>query len=325
MTTAVSGGTGFVGSNIVRMLAERGHRVVSLDITPPNEMVLKYLDPWKAQIDFVEVDILDTDALDSLARSGRMDGVDRFIHAAVWTSTLPETERDEGKRIIDVNVGCTINLLEMASRISAERFLYVSSGGVYRGQGGPGKVLTEDLPLLPSSYYGVTKFASEGITKRYGELHELETVSVRLSTPYGPMERATDYRLKMGMLYDWTRSVVRGEPVHVAAEVGFIDWMFATDKAEGIITVSDAPVLEHSMYNITQGDPTSLAGLMDAFRQAEPSVTFTGPGADGQSPLVDTGQMDVSRLHSLGFRPKYDIVSGVAEYIRWRREFPFLD
>ena len=50
--------------------------------------------------------------------------------------------------------------------------------------------LTEDLPLLPESFYGVTKFASEGITKRYGELHDLETVSVRLSSPYGPMERA---------------------------------------------------------------------------------------------------------------------------------------
>ena len=68
MATAVSGGTGFVGSNIVRMLTERGHRVVSLDIAPPNEMVLKYLGPWADQIDFVEVNILDTDALDALGR-----------------------------------------------------------------------------------------------------------------------------------------------------------------------------------------------------------------------------------------------------------------
>ena len=325
MATAVSGGTGFVGSNIVRMLAERGHRVVSLDIAPPNEMVLKYLRPWEDQIDFVAVDILDTDALKAVAESSVMSGVDRIIHAAVYTSTLQETERDDSKRIIDVNVGCTINLLEMARGISAKRFLYVSSGGVYRGQGGPGKVLTEDLPLLPESFYGVTKFASEGITRRYGELHDLETVSVRLSSPYGPMERATDYRLKMGMLYDWTRSVVREEPIHVPAEVGGGDWMFVTDKAEAIATVSDAPVLDHSMYNITQGDPTSLGGLMDAFRQAEPSVEFTGPGAEGKVAQWNQGHMDVSRLWGLGFRPRYNIVSGVAEYIRWRREFPFLD
>ena len=325
MATAVSGGTGFVGSNIVRMLAERGHRVVSLDIAPPNEMVLKYLKPWADSISFVEVDILDTEALDSVAGSLVMDGVDKIVHAAVYTSTLPETERDDAKRIIDVNVGCTINLLEMARKISAKRFLYVSSGGVYRGQGGPGKALTEDLPLLPSSFYGVTKFASEGITKRYGELHDVETVSVRLSSPYGPMERATDYRLKMGMLYDWTRSVVRGETIHVPAEVGGGDWMFVTDKAEAIATVLDAPTLEHDMYNITQGAPTSLEGLMDAFRQAEPSVEFAGPGAEGKSVPWNQGHMDVSRLHGLGFRPKYNIASGVAEYIRWRREFPFLD
>ncbi len=325
MATAVSGGTGFVGSNIVRMLSERGHRVVSLDIAPPNNMVLKYLKPWVDQIHFLEVDILDTGALNSAADSCAMAGVDKIIHAAVYTSTLPETERDDSKRIIDVNVGCTINLLEMARRIGAKRFLYVSSGGVYRGQGVPGKALTEDMPLAPTSFYGVTKFASEGITKRYGELHDLETVSVRLSSPYGPMERATDYRIKMGMLYDWTRSVVRGEPIKVPADVGGGDWMFATDKAEAIATVLDAPMLEHSMYNITQGERTSPEGLMDAFRRAEPSVEFTGAGADGKSTSPDQGYMDVNRLHALGFRPKYDITSGVAEYINWRRSFPFLD
>ncbi len=325
MATVVSGGTGFVGSNIVRMLAERGHRVVSLDIAPPNEMVLKYLAPWGGQIDFVEVDLLDTEALKSVAASRVMEGVDKIVHAAVYTSSLAETEREDSKRIIDVNVGCTINLLEMARCISARRFLYVSSGGVYRGQGGPGKSLTEDLPLLPRSFYGITKFASEGITGRYGELHDLETVSVRLSSPYGPMERATDYRIKMGMLYNWTRSVVRGEPIHVAAEVRGDDWMFVTDKAEAIATVLDAPSLEHSMYNITQGEPATLEVLMESFRRAEPSVEFTGPGADGTGSVLDEGHMDVSRLRGLGFRPKYNIVSGAAEYIRWRREFPFLD
>ena len=122
MATAVSGGTGFVGSNIVRMLAERGHRVVLPRHAPPNNMVLKYLKPWVDQIHFLEVDILDTGALNSAADSCAMAGVDKIIHAAVYTSTLPETERDDSKRIIDVNVGCTINLLEMARRIGAKRF-----------------------------------------------------------------------------------------------------------------------------------------------------------------------------------------------------------
>ena len=325
MATVVSGGTGFVGSNIVRTLAKRGHRVISLDIAPPNEMVLKYLTPWMDRIEFAEVDILDTEALDALANSEIVSEVDKVVHAAVYTSSLEETERDESKRIIDVNIGCTINLLEMARHISAKRFLYVSSGGVYRGQGGPGVALTEDLPLAPTSFYGITKFASEGITERYGELHDVETVSVRLSSPYGPMERATDYRIKMGMLYNWTRSVVRGEPIHVPTEIRGDDWMFVTDKAEAIATVLDAPALGYSMYNITQGAPTSVKGLMEAFRSAEPSVEFTGPGADGRGSVLDGGYMDVSRLHSLGFRPEYDINGGVSEYIKWRREFPFLD
>ena len=64
---------------------------------------------------------------------------------------------------------------------------------------------------------------------------------------------------------------------------------------------------------------------MEAFQQAEPGVKFVGPGVEVQDSDERRGYMDVSRLRELGFTPKHDLVSGVREYLNWRRTFPFLD
>ncbi|GIT01398.1 MAG: hypothetical protein CM1200mP27_00230 [Chloroflexota bacterium] len=75
------------------------------------------------------------------------------------------------------------------------------------------QTLNEETPPSPDNLYGITKFSSEMITSRYGELHGLSTVSVRLSTPYGPMERITGHRAVMSVFYDWTGRAVRGESI----------------------------------------------------------------------------------------------------------------
>ena len=72
--------------------------------------------------------------------------------------------------------------------------------------------LNEDAPPVPLNLYGITKYASELLTQRYGELHGISTASVRLSTPYGPMERVTGHRAVMSVFYQWTGQALRGGP-----------------------------------------------------------------------------------------------------------------
>ena len=84
MTTLVTGGTGFVGSNIVKVLAQRGHKVVSVDIAPPDDMVLRYNNDVADRITWVPGDILDGQTLAD-AVEGR--SIDRVVHAAVYTGT----------------------------------------------------------------------------------------------------------------------------------------------------------------------------------------------------------------------------------------------
>ena len=126
MATLVTGGTGFIGINIVKTLAQRGHEVICSDLVPPDELSKKYLAPWTDQVVFVQGDILDQAVLAQLEDHS----ITRIVHAAVFTGILPEIEAGRSRSIVDINVMGTTNLLELASRLPTERFLYISSGSV---------------------------------------------------------------------------------------------------------------------------------------------------------------------------------------------------
>ena len=69
------------------------------------------------------------------------------------------------------------------------------------------------MALFPINLYDITKYACEMLSERYGNLHGFETVSVRLSSPYGPMERVTGHRAVMSQVYEWTGSAMRDEAI----------------------------------------------------------------------------------------------------------------
>ena len=330
MATLVTGGTGFVGANIVRDLARNGHQVVSFDIIGPDQLFQNFIGESSSQVTFVQGDIVDRA---SVERLGNEHEIGKIVHAAVYTVNREALETERSRDVIAINIEGTANLLELARTQQVSRFVYVSSGAAY-GSALPGdQTLNEETPPAPQNLYGITKFASEMITRRYGELHGISTASVRLSTPYGPMERVTGHRAVMSVFYDWTGRAVRGEsitaPNLVQGRDQGRDYTYVADIADGIRTVLDAPSLPHGLYNITGGTWVTFQEILDRLVELSPATQVVTPavsqaksGGDGYS----RGPLSGHRLFDdLGWTPKYDLKAGLADYILWRKDANFLE
>ena len=318
MAALVTGGTGFVGSNIVRTLAQRGHTVVCHDLVAPGNLVMDYLGHWASKVTFIQGDILDRE---DVARAGDYE-IDKIVHAAVFTGILPNIESDQGHSIAEINVMGTTNLLELARRVRPERFLYVSSVSVYGDGRDPDDVLHEDDRLYPRTLYALTKYASELLTRRYGELHGFQTVSVRLGTPYGPMERVTGHRANQSLMKEWTGYVVRGEPIEVSHRAQGQALTYVADIAGGICSVLDAPSLSHDVYNNSSTEWNTLGEMLDMIRELRPDLRVVDVSDEG--PVESGNRMDVTRLREdVGFVPEYDTASGIRHYLEWRKETGF--
>ena len=320
MATLVTGGTGFVGSNIVKALAQRGHSVVCLDIAAPDALVRSYLEPWSAQVTFIQGDILN----EGDVAQAEAYPIDKIVHAAVFTGVLPEVEKQRSRSIVDINLMGTTNLLELARRRPPERFLYVSSGSVHGDDRGPDEVLREDDAVNPRSLYAVGKYTSELLTRRYGELHGFQTVSVRLGGPYGPMERVTGHRANQGVLKEWTGNIVRGEPIEVSNRNLRRSFTYVADIAEGICSVLDAPTLTYGAYNNSSADWHTIGEVVDVLQGLHAGLRVVEVA---EKDLGDRGhRMDVARLREdVGFVAEFDLMSGLRDYLAWRLDAGFTE
>jgi UDP-glucose 4-epimerase len=323
MTLLVTGATGFVMSVLARhwLESDPAARLVVLDAAPLDAVAERYFAPFMQRLSVLVADVTRPETWQpALARHG----VTHIVHGATITplsrGTVAEAKRepeaDNPARIMDVNVMGTVAVLEWARTLpKLERFIYVSSGAVYKHHGPdrPGEPLPEDGYVMPRRLYGISKLASELITERYGDLFGLSTASVRPSSVYGPMDRVTpsrNFRHVPNRIAHMAVEGVKCVRVNTLDAVG--DYIQVEDVARAIVALLRAPRLRYSAYNIACGATASIGDMVGWAAEKVPEFRAEIVPAEQADIVQDPtlrdgmwGAYDISRLSAeTGWKPR---------------------
>ena len=268
----------------------------------------------------VKGDVLD---LQSLLAALDHHGADRIIHGAAVTA-IGDLEPDAARQAALVNVGGTATVLEAARLAEVKRFVHLSSASVY-GAADPRVPLDEESPIEPNGIYGITKRAGEDIVRRYIELFGMDGVILRLSAPYGPLERPNRLRTVMSPVFHWCRAALNGDEVELADDLER-DLTYVSDTARCVVLAFQSPKLRHDVYNASCGESLRFSDILAVLARVRPGFRFRLKGGGELSPFFRDslrGPLFMERARTdLGFVPRYDIESGLSHYLDWLATHP---
>jgi UDP-glucose 4-epimerase len=310
----ITGGLGFIGLNTARAFLEAGEDVVLTRYRTQREP--EFLTPHLGRRAFIEsVDVLDAA---SLLEAGRRHPITGIVHLA--GAAIAGLAPGDGLR---ATVLGTLNVLEAASALGVRRVSLASSTTVYIGAAG--ERWREDLPLPVASPYPIVAYKKilEIAGDHYAAQTELSVVSLRIPLVYGPF-----YRSMNNLASRLVQAAVTGVPGPLPAPGRpfapvFEDdenWnlCYAVDCGEAIARVQLAPALAHSTYNIGGAANVSNRELAEAVRRAVPEAKLAlQPGRSG-APRVAALDLGWIRADT-GWAPRYDVETGIAEYVAWLR------
>jgi len=247
MRITVTGGAGFVGANLCRLLAERGHEVLALDDLSTG--LLSNMDGF--EVDLRIGSVLDADDLASACR-----GADSEVHLAAEPSVTRSLHNP--RRSHDANVTGTLCVLETARRTGAH-VVVASSSSVYGHN--PELPRAEDQVCMPASPYAAGKLAAESYALAHGASFGLDCLALRLFNVYGPLQRAD--HAYAAVVPKFIRAALRGEPLPVQGDGEQTrDFTFVDTVAEILAAAVEGRVASASPVNLAFGTSTSVNQLV---------------------------------------------------------------
>ncbi len=323
MTLLVTGATGFAMSVLGRewLDADPAARLVILDNAPLDAAAQRYFAPVMKRVNVIVADVTRPETWQAALAT---NDIRHVVHGATVTplsrgtaaEARREPEAENPKRIIDVNVMGTVAMLEwVRAQPRPPRFIYVSSGAVYKHHGPdcPGEPLPEDGYVMPRRLYGISKLASELITERYRDLFGLSATAVRPSSVYGTMDRVTASRNFRHVPNRIAHAALDGAKrirVNTLNAVG--DYLHVEDLARGIISLLRAPSLRYCAYNVAYGATATIRDIVGWVAERVPGfhaeVTAPEDAELLQDPALKDGMWgayDISRISGeTGWKPR---------------------
>ena len=299
MKILITGGSGFLGRNLIERLKSEGHDISCLD---------RYLAPFLEEygVRTIQGDIYEQVAVDEAVR-----GMDVVVHMAC--TTLPKTSNDDPYFDVLTNVGGSIRLLDSAVKNNIKKFVFISSGGTVYGT--PKEVpIKETHPTNPECSYGITKLTIEKYLQLYMDLKGLQTCTLRLANPYGKYQR---YKAIQGVIPVFCYKALKGEPIQIWGD-GTVkrDFIAIEDTVRAISMAIDSPTAT-GVFNIGGGGAFSLNEILDCIEQIIGKKLIREYG-ESRPFDVPISYLDISKAEQiLGWKPEIDVKTGIGSTIEW--------
>lgn len=305
MKVVITGGCGFIGSNLAHELADENEVIVIDDLSTGrsenNEDLLN-----NENYRFVKGSITDLDLLKQI-----FDGADYVFHQAAIPS-VPRSIKDPAKTN-EVNISGTLNVLIAAEHNNVKKVVYASSSSVY----GDTPALPKEEGMIPNplSPYAVSKLTGEYYCKVWSDIYGLKTASLRYFNVYGPkQDPSSEYA---AVIPKFITRVLNGEPPIIYGDGEQTrDFTFVKDVVSANILAAKSSVT--GIFNIGGGQRISINELAETIIKA--SGTGTDPGLTYMEPRegdVKHSLADIHRAESIiGYNPAYTLDDGLEETIR---------
>ena len=311
MRILITGAAGFIGSHLSERLLNNGHSVIGVDNFDD------FYDPQvkrrnisrclqNDRFRLIEADIRDNSAMDGATGQD----VEAIVHLAAKAGVRPSIE--EPLVYADVNINGTMVLLELAKKHGIDKFIIASSSSVY-GNNEKVPFSEEDNVDFPISPYAATKKACELICHTYHHLFGTAITCLRFFTVYGPRQRPDL------AIHKFARLIEAGQPIPVYGDGSMMrDFTYIDDIIDGTVAAIDR-CAGFNIYNLGESQPISVSDLIAEIENAlgKKAVREHLPLQPGD---VERTYADVAKAgRDLGYHPKTDIRTGLANFAEWLR------
>ncbi len=317
-TALITGGMGFIGSNLAIRLANLGAQVTILDSMIPDYGGNEFnLYPVKDRVRVNYCDVRDESAVSYLVRNQNFvfHLAGQVCHIMSLSNPFPD---------IEINITGTAVLME-ALRKHNQDAIVVYTGT--RGQYGPSVSLpvNEEAPTNPKGIYEISNLTAEKIIKVYNDVHGIRSTLLRLSNIYGP--RSQMLHSRFGVCNWFVRVAMDNQKIQVFGDGSILrDFLFVDDCVDAILRTSISPDAYGEIFNVGNDVPVSFLELVKTIISVAGQGSWEYAEFSPERKAQEPGDFysDISKISRVaGWRPKYDLEEGLAmtlEYYRQHRE-----
>ena len=290
--SVVTGGAGFIGSNLVDMLLERGDRVVVVDNESANTHDEVY---WNPNAMNISGDVTDFKLLKNACTDA-----DCIYHLAADISIQYSIENPT--KSYKNNVIGTLNVLEVARVLGIKKVVFSSTAAIYGSTSEPCVETDRPDPLNP---YSVSKLAGENLMKMYNDLYGIETVSLRYFNVYGPRQaHKGQYAPVIGI---FQKQKFEGKPLTIIGDGNQTrDFIHVADVAHANMMVAEKDIV--GVFNVGSGTEYSVNQI--ASLTNNPHGTTTMPSREGEARRSIS---DNSKIKNIGWQPRIGLEAWIAK------------